>query len=296
MAKPSIDATDVVALIGRHFDRVGGVTQLVEGEDSRAFAFEADGEFLVIRINQDIQGFEKDRLAHRNFSRPGLPIPEILQTGPTGFGGYFCVSRRADGETLQALPPGEAYAYGAAIGRLLDALGDLDPGTASGYGPFDAGGRARYEHWADYLAGDWNWDRLSPGTRGGPVRELAAELRLRARHIPDRRGIVHGDFGANNVLVADGEVTALLDWSDAIIGDPLYDVANILFWRPWLDCMEQQCRYFEREEPGRLDDRAALTCYQLRIGLETLREALEALDQRVADWALDRCQTILAGD
>jgi aminoglycoside phosphotransferase (APT) family kinase protein len=38
---------------------------------------------------------------------------------------------------------------------------------------------------------------------------------------------VHGDFGSNNVL-ADGEhITGVVDWSEAMIGDPLYDVANI---------------------------------------------------------------------
>ena len=54
-----------------------------------------------------------------------------------------------------------------------------------------------------------------------------------------------GDFGSNNVLTDGSRITGVLDWSEAMIGDGMYDVANILFWRTWLACMEQQAQYFE---------------------------------------------------
>ncbi len=38
---------------------------------------------------------------------------------------------------------------------------------------------------------------------------------------------MHGDFGSNNVL-ADGTVTTgVIDWGEAMFGDPRYDIANI---------------------------------------------------------------------
>jgi aminoglycoside phosphotransferase (APT) family kinase protein len=41
--------------------------------------------------------------------------------------------------------------------------------------------------------------------------------------------VVHGDYGLHNVLVsADGEVTAVLDWEIATLGDPLADFAYAL--------------------------------------------------------------------
>jgi hypothetical protein len=39
--------------------------------------------------------------------------------------------------------------------------------------------------------------------------------------------LLHGDPGNHNVFVEAGEVTALIDWEDALAGDPAYEVA---FW------------------------------------------------------------------
>jgi aminoglycoside phosphotransferase (APT) family kinase protein len=38
------------------------------------------------------------------------------------------------------------------------------------------------------------------------------------------RAIGHGDFQPFNILVADGKVTAVLDWVNAAVGDPAMDV------------------------------------------------------------------------
>ena len=40
--------------------------------------------------------------------------------------------------------------------------------------------------------------------------------------------LLHGDPGSHNVFVSErAEVTCLIDWEDALVGDPLFDVA---FW------------------------------------------------------------------
>ncbi len=48
-----------------------------------------------------------------------------------------------------------------------------------------------------------------------------------------RACLVHGDFWPGNVLWRDGQVAAVLDWEDALLGDPLFDLACMraeLFW------------------------------------------------------------------
>jgi hygromycin-B 4-O-kinase len=84
----------------------------------------------------------------------------------------------------------------------------------------------------------------------------------------------------------------VLDWSEASIGDPLYDVANIFFWSTWLDCMQQQARYFEAfMRSPKLRDR--LLCYQLRIGLaEVYQNAIEGREDALA-WATLRCRELI---
>jgi hygromycin-B 4-O-kinase len=102
---------------------------------------------------------------------------------------------------------------------------------------------------------------------------------------PETRALIHGDFGSNNVLTHDGAITGVIDWSEAAIGDSLYDVANILFWRPWLPCMELQARYFESQRPDLLAHTERLLAYQLRIGLAEI--------QCGSEWAFDRCRELI---
>ncbi len=45
---------------------------------------------------------------------------------------------------------------------------------------------------------------------------------------PDQLAICHGDYHPLNILVQDGEVTGVLDWSGFLIGDPSIDIANTL--------------------------------------------------------------------
>jgi aminoglycoside phosphotransferase (APT) family kinase protein len=45
---------------------------------------------------------------------------------------------------------------------------------------------------------------------------------------PAARAICHGDLHPLNVLVQDAAVTGLLDWSDCVIAEPAWDVANTI--------------------------------------------------------------------
>lgn len=289
MGKPEVDLGVLRAWLLAHFDGLGELEPLREGEESRAYAFRASGGDIVVRINRHADGFEKDRLAFLHLNTPFVPVPEVLLIVPLTADSHCCVSRRLPGRTLQALPDGGAYAYGPAVAALLDALGHFEPMRLPNL--FTREGRS----WSHFLREPegWNWGGLATGDAGIVKQSLDAVAQL-ATDIAEPCGLVHGDFGSNNVLVSGGMVTGLIDWSEAMIGDPLYDLANILFWRHWLDCMEEQCRYFEAEEPERLANRPVLTCYQLRIGVAVLHEALAAADQTMIDWSLKRCAEILA--
>lgn len=53
--------------------------------------------------------------------------------------------------------------------------------------------------------------------------------------------LLHGDYWPGNVLWKEGQVTAILDWEDAAVGDPLADVANTrleLLWALGVEAME----------------------------------------------------------
>jgi len=43
---------------------------------------------------------------------------------------------------------------------------------------------------------------------------------------PARPVICHGDFHPQNVLMAEGRVTGVLDWPNTVVADPAYDIAS----------------------------------------------------------------------
>jgi hygromycin-B 4-O-kinase len=272
--KTRISPESIATYLRSHYAQVGTLEAIAEGEESQAFAIEADGQALVVRVNRGREGFEKDRLAADRFT--AVPVPAIFAIDALE-GAWICVSERARGETLQALGAAAAR-YGGAILGALDAIAGSDVSFVTGAGPFDVAGRGASASWTGFVTAIDGPDDL--------VR------RINGRRYPDLRKLVHADFGSNNVLVADGEVTAVIDWSEAMAGDPLYDFANLFFWRSWLDCMEVQCRHIETHHPERLADRDLLDCYQLRIGLQVLDEARRDGDEKLVAWSLARCREI----
>ncbi len=293
--KPNFAPAHVEDYLRSRYRHVDGFEPLTEGEESQAFAFEGDGDNLVVRTNKTRTGFDKDHYAHRHFASAALPVPEVRSVEAFD-DQWLCISVRAPGQTLQALSS-EAGSYAHAVVDAMKALASADVSTLSGFGAFNASGRAPFSHWREYLAaiGDPNYfdwsavSGLAPSAKVQPLLDRVAEL---APTCPNTRQLVHADFGSNNVLVSSGQVTAVIDWSEAMLGDPLYDVANIFFWRTWLACMEEQANFFELHLHRRGWDKDRLLCYQLRIGLQSAHDAATDGDANFVNWALDRCATL----
>lgn len=293
MAKPLISQTEAEVLLAELIPGAEALEPLAEGDDSRAFGFRRGGEAFVLRLNRDAAGFDKDTFVQRRFAGPALPIPEILQVERRADGLALCLSRRAPGTTLQDLDEAGLAAAVAPTAAVLEAIGAADLAGTSGYGRFDAGGRGAQASWQAFLQEPLAWAGLPAGD--GMVGRILGRIAALAGHCPEERRLVHGDFGSNNVLAEGGRITGVIDWSEALFGDPLYDVANILFWRPWLACMERQAAFLEARRPWSPEARNRLLCYQLRIGIDEIRHSAAAGAAEDAAWAMRRCAAILDG-
>jgi hygromycin-B 4-O-kinase len=295
--KPEFAPAQIEAFLRARFGRVEGIERLAEGDESQAFGFRGDGAALICRINRSRLGFDKDGFAHRHFASEALPVPAVLSIEPFG-DHWLSISVRASGETLQALGA-EAADLGATLTATMDAMAATNVSMLDGFGAFATDGRGDFAHWRDYLAAIadpavFEWAAVSHIVSPETVQPLLEIVRRLAPKCPDVARLVHGDFGSNNVLAAGGAITGVIDWSEAMLGDPLYDVANIFFWRSWLACMEAQALYFETRADPRLDETEKLTCYQLRIGLQALYDAATDGDTAFVGWVLDRCRAIAA--
>lgn len=289
----------IVEAVARDLGAISQWSKISQGEESQAFGIQVGGEGLVLRINRLGDGFRKDAFCASRFASPGLPIPDILSIGIVDQQAY-CVSRRAAGITLQDLPVAALSGVIAPVANALRAMAETPLAETRGFGRFDAQGIGEHESWRDFLAviadrRQYDWDSVDAVIGAGWSDRHLDRLMSLVAQCPQARGLVHGDFGSNNVLVHGAAVTGVIDWSEALFGDPLYDVANIFFWRPWLACMEAQARYFEEHEPQAMGNPLVLPCYQLRIGLQQVHEAAQSGDEMDLRWAMARCETLLAG-
>jgi aminoglycoside phosphotransferase (APT) family kinase protein len=64
-----------------------------------------------------------------------------------------------------------------------------------------------------------------------PLREPGLAL-LRRVALPAPGALTHGDLAAHHVLVRDGAISGIIDWSDSHVGDPALDLAWALYDTP----------------------------------------------------------------
>lgn len=293
MRKPSFSQAEILAVLANCMANISGFEPLAEGEESQAFRFRSETKTYVVRINKAIEGFQKDSFAHHRFARYNLPIPEVLRIGPIG-DHFYCISENLPGMTLQDLRSEQLPPLLGPVAYILDVIAESDLDGLSGFGPFNAQGIGSYGSWRYFLMDivspqHYDWNAVGSFVDVPYVHQLLKLLERLAVHCPETRRLIHGDFGSNNVLTNGSKITGVIDWSEALIGDPLYDVANIFFWSTWLECMQQQACYLENHLSNFPNLSDQLLCYQLRIGLaEVYGSAMEGKED-AAVWALSRC-------
>jgi hygromycin-B 4-O-kinase len=270
---------------------------VVGGQESQTFRFRTEGQNCIVRLNRVVEGFEKDAFAFSMFSTADLPIPKIIRIGQID-GTFYCISQSMPGVSLQELRSDELPPVLAPTARILAFIAESDLKGTSRFGPFNASGVGKYESWHDFLIGISDPCKYDWSVAGGfldieIISRILERLHTLVAYCPEVRGLVHGDFGSTNVLTDGRRITGVIDWSEALIGDPLYDVANILFLRTWLDCMQQQARYFECHWHNFQDLSERLLCYQLRIGLGEVHENALAGRKKAAAWAVSRCRELI---
>ncbi|GIO30973.1 MULTISPECIES: phosphotransferase family protein [Paenibacillus] len=85
----------------------------------------------------------------------------------------------------------------------------------------------------------------------------------------NRDVLLHGDFWPGNVIWKDGRIASLIDWEDAAIGDPLFDLANArleLLWASGTDAMDGFTQRYQTRNPGL--DYSALPVWDLIAALK----------------------------
>jgi aminoglycoside phosphotransferase (APT) family kinase protein len=259
--KPAVSEELLLEIASRWADeRITELEALAEGEDSRAVAFDsARAGPVVLRVRRDGSGFPRERHARELLAPVGVTVPEVFDIGTVAELAW-CISARVHGRTLQELTAAEARAVGPALVETWRAIASVArPVDPDGPGAFNDRPAPTWNLFLDRQ--DQEVDEASDDLAhdvGGDLFE-AARRRLDERPSDMVEGqLVHFDFGSNNVLVAEGQVAAVIDWDYPGWGDPLWDVANLHAWRDWLACMDVHADCFD-------DYLSSLPSYRERI-------------------------------
>jgi isopentenyldiphosphate isomerase len=134
-----------------------------------------------------------------------IPVPELTDNGVRHL--MLPGSPFTDGGT----------ATGRALGGFLKALHTVDPVEAVARGALDT------------AAADAEKASFLTDCRAQIVPLLPAEVRTRALELLDRVArvrscLIHSDFGPDHILMTDGQITGIIDWTDTVIGDPALDL------------------------------------------------------------------------
>jgi Ser/Thr protein kinase RdoA (MazF antagonist) len=163
----------------------------------------------------------------------GVPVPQVLAVDVSGrvASRPFELIAEASGVSLAEFDDDEPRIREAlsALGAVVARLHGIE---RSGYGFFDPElpSRGLDERWIDYLQRNLDVHVASCLAAGlideAEARACAAAVDAGAEWSVEPR-LLHGDLGNHNVFWDKGRVSALIDWEDALAGDPVFDIA---FW------------------------------------------------------------------
>lgn len=155
---------------------------------------------------------------------------------------------------------------------------------------------------ADRTRIDWKdvvgWRSMTlVSTTARCARSQHRELARSAGSCPDNRHLLHSALVHYNLLIADDEVSAVLDWGNSLYGDFLYELAQFTFWSPWhsampgIDFRELTLAHYTEIGLAMPDFTERLASYELHIALNSI-----AYCSFTENWTQDKKVTAQAID
>jgi hygromycin-B 4-O-kinase len=285
-AEPANDRARVRAILHAHFTTdATNIHPLTGGVFSRAFAFTANDRAYVIRLSDfghAAESFAKDAYAGRHFASPTLPIPIVVARGMDA-DTFYVISERAAGHTLELLSPPARQSLLRAILDTLDAIAHADVHGTSGYGDWDSTGTGEAATWHDYLAAiienrvtgfyrHWHALFRDSFLEREAYEMIYHEMLRLAMFCSEERALIHNDFHFANVLADGHHITGVIDWGNALYGDPLHEIAQLAWWSSWPGWWYDNGAALLRQRYGdapHYDERIA--CYTCHVALDELR-------------------------
>ncbi len=280
MSKTQIHKHQVQRFLDTHFKQpIDKLEVINSGEFSQAYTFENVGKKFVIRFNSFTdEGFKKEAIVHAEYA--AVPTPKIIDTGIYDSFHYSITEsynglqlHKLDGEQIEAVLP-----------NLFATMNTMhtQPVKGKGFGVWGLDQNGAFESFEAQLrrfihVDKWEkWAAQHPFFDIGFAKTLKVEFDALVQYIPADRYFLHGDFGRTNIFALDNRIEGVIDWSEAMYGDFLLDLAWCAFWESRVD-MVAAYYDFNKEHPT-LD----MTNFEARVRLYLLFSSLNNIVFEVA--------------
>jgi aminoglycoside phosphotransferase (APT) family kinase protein len=259
-----LDEAVARARIGGRFPRFAAsrIRELGAGWDSVAFLVD---ETWVFRLGKHAECADDARheipLLRLLAGRLPAPIPEVAFDGGTFFGYRFL-----PGRALEDFAPEPALraALAPQCAAFLTALHAANPASTQ----LPAGPRLPLKLRDRAVASYPGAERT-----GAPMARICARLEQLPTPFAGAPVVVHNDLLNDHVLLDGDRLAAVIDWSDARLGDPAADFAGFAYWGGEGFVREILATYGHPVDAG-LVERACWTA--LCIAVEGVRYGVEA--------------------
>jgi aminoglycoside phosphotransferase (APT) family kinase protein len=229
MINPDYQVTEIETLFFEYlkkevgdFDVIESLSQIRGGNEAYLYRFHVKGisgmdKPQVLRLFPSFYGKEKanwEAMIQNLLYERGVPVPRAFLSSQDMdiLGGSFLVMDFVEGETID---PGDDPEVLKLAARTQAKLHELDGKPISN--AIRALGHSEISH---SITGRLNW-LLDRAKKYPQLSEIFSWVVDNMPSLPEKLSVVHGDFHAMNLLIDEGEVVAILDWSGFIIGDPM---------------------------------------------------------------------------
>lgn len=206
-----------------NFNVVEHLTQMSGGWEAYLYMFMISGiegyeKSLVLRLFPSYshpETAEWQGMLHNLLREEGLPVPKVYLTCSdfSLLKGPFLVMEFVEGN---AIDPGDDPSILSLTGKTQAQLHLKDGRRISK--KIMEHGHSKSSHVFD---GHFGWVQRNGGKYDG-LSEVIRWLVDNRPPEPEIPSIIHGDFHPLNLMVKDGEIEAILDWSGFMVGDPMY--------------------------------------------------------------------------
>lgn len=197
-------------------------------------ATDENGRQLAIKYGTEVDG-DVRALELLGENRIDVPVPTIFAT-------FVCeeqtvlVMEKIDAPLLEDVADEDKQLY---IGSMVSNLKQIHAVKSDAAGPL--AGKAEEKSWKELLlfryggAHPWfDWAEICrrEGVDGELLRRAIAQVvgKIQGSELLERGySLLHTDFNQRNLFVdvATHQVSGIIDWSEAMFGDPLYDFARV---------------------------------------------------------------------